>query len=167
MGESDDLGTAITTLFDAIQHQSRMTHSGVAIATTAILDSGLELALKRAMRPLSAKLYKCLFEPFRPLSTFSSKIVMAYALGIISKDTFEELEKIRQIRNAFAHSSVVLHFGSDPIAPIFASLKRPQVASNKPAAVFVACAQVVATSLEKYMNSMGEPHARGAVLDAS
>jgi len=98
------------------------------------------------MRPLPNSLYKCLFEPFRPLSTLSSKIVMAHALGIISSDTFKELEKIRKIRNAFAHSLVVLHFHSAEIAPI--SLPQPPpIASKKPVEVFFACVEVVHTSL--------------------
>jgi hypothetical protein len=153
-----DLDTALTGLIEGIQHLNLMSHSGIAIATAAILDSQLERALKRAMRPLSKTLYHGLFDPFRPLSTFSSKIVMAYVVGIISGDTFKELEKIRQIRNAFAHSSGVLHFGSANIAPIFSTLKRPNIASKKPAEVFVACPKVIDTSLEEYLNSMGERH---------
>jgi hypothetical protein len=38
------------------------------------------------------------------LSTFSSRIKIAYALGFINKDTYADLEKIRDIRNDFAHS---------------------------------------------------------------
>ena len=39
-----------------------------------------------------------------PLSSFSSKIAVAYAFGIISTDEYKELNLLRKIRNDFAHS---------------------------------------------------------------
>ena len=39
-----------------------------------------------------------------PLGTFSAKIIAAFAMGVIDLDEYEELERIRKIRNAFAHS---------------------------------------------------------------
>jgi DNA-binding MltR family transcriptional regulator len=136
-----------------------MTHSGIVIATAAILDNQLERALKRAMRPLSNNMYERLFDSFRPLSSFSSKIVMAYALGIISADLYEELEKIRQIRNQFAHSSGVLHLGSPEIESMFLTLKRPSTVSKTPAEVFLACAKVIDDHLEAYLARPVEPSA--------
>jgi DNA-binding MltR family transcriptional regulator len=121
-----DIATLTKNLFEGILHQSRMTHPGVVIASTAILDNELERALKKAMRPFSKEMYKRLFGPFRPLSTFASKIVMAYALRIITEEIYVELEKIRHIRNEFAHSSKMLNFNSKEIAPKFLALKKPQ-----------------------------------------
>jgi mannitol operon repressor len=39
-----------------------------------------------------------------PLGTFSSRILSALALGIISTREYDELELLRKIRNLFAHS---------------------------------------------------------------
>jgi len=133
-----------------------MTHAGVVIATAAILDAELERALKRAMLPMSNKMYGRLFASFRPLNSFSSKIVMAYALGVITKEVYGELEKIRALRNAFAHSSSLLHFESSEIAPLFAALKHPRRATTKPAVVFVECAKVIEQSLQEYLRRMDE-----------
>lgn len=49
----NDIKNHIKTLFENIERQSKMTHSGIVIATTAILDNQLERVLKRAMKPLS------------------------------------------------------------------------------------------------------------------
>jgi DNA-binding MltR family transcriptional regulator len=152
-----DLHTSIRNLFEGIQHQSRMSHSGIVIALAAILDNQLERALKRAMRPLSNNMYERLFESFRPLSSFSSKIVMAYALGMISLELYEELEKIRHIRNEFAHSSGVLHLGSPEIEPMFLTLKRPGTEFKTSVEVFLASAQVIDDHLEAYLARPVEP----------
>ena len=39
-----------------------------------------------------------------PIGTFSARTLLAYALGVISQREYEELERIRKIRNEFAHS---------------------------------------------------------------
>ena len=53
----------------------------------------------------SKAIQKALFDSNGPLSTFSAKIKLAYALGFIRKQTFEDLEAVRRIRNDFAHSA--------------------------------------------------------------
>jgi DNA-binding MltR family transcriptional regulator len=134
-----------------------MTHSGIVIAAAAILDNQLERALKRAMRPLSNNMYERLFDSSRPLNSFSSKIIMAHALGIISVDLYEELEKIRHIRNQFAHSSGFLHFGSPEIEPMFLTLKRPSTVSKTSAEVFIACVKVIDDHIDAYLARPVEP----------
>jgi DNA-binding MltR family transcriptional regulator len=151
-----DVAADVKNLLDAVEHQRRMTHASVVIATTAILDNQLERGLKRALLPMSKNMYKQLFDSFRPLNTFSAKIVMAYGLGIITKNVYDELEKIRHIRNAFAHSSERLHFESPQIAPLFARLKRPRSKATKPVNVFMECAKAIDAVLEDYLLRMGE-----------
>jgi DNA-binding MltR family transcriptional regulator len=62
-----------------------------------------------------------LFDGTAPLSTFSAKIKIAYAMGIIGKLTRHDLEKLREIRNAFAHSIRHLSFDLPEIANIVES----------------------------------------------
>ena len=50
---------------------------------------------------------------------------MAYALGLIPKKLHTELEKLRRLRNAFAHSDRILNFEDAEVAALFASLERP------------------------------------------
>ncbi len=39
-----------------------------------------------------------------PLGTFSARIKAAYSLGLINKSQFDDLERLRKIRNEFAHT---------------------------------------------------------------
>jgi hypothetical protein len=148
-----DFAPVVKSFKESLLHQSRMTCSAVVLASTAILNSQLEKALKKTMRQLPNKLYERLFETFgAPLNSFFSKIVMARALGVITDEVYDELEKIRLIRNRFAHTSVVLNFESDEIAPIFQTLKRPQKAAAKTnlSQVFLDCVTVIHDELEVY-----------------
>lgn len=45
-----------------------------------------------------------------PLATFSSRIDMAYALGLIGKKALYDLNILRKIRNEFAHTAAPLSF---------------------------------------------------------
>ena len=60
-----------------------------------------------------------------PLGTFSAKIKMALCLNIIRKSDFDDLNKIRKIRNTFAHQLHGLIFDNDPVKSWARSLKFP------------------------------------------
>jgi len=51
-----------------------------------------------------------LFGGDAPLATFSSKIKLAFALGLITRKTRRQLDVIRQLRNDFAHARGALDF---------------------------------------------------------
>lgn len=51
-----------------------------------------------------------------PLGTFSSRILMAYALGLISEEERDHAECVRRIRNAFAHTVVPIGFEEPLVA---------------------------------------------------
>lgn len=53
--------------------------------------------------PSSEKEDKELFPGYGPLSSFSSKILLSYRLGLISNYEYRTLQIIRKIRNLFAH----------------------------------------------------------------
>jgi len=157
-----DIETATKNLIEGIRHSNRMTHAGVVIAAAAILDNQLELALKKGMKPLSKEMYNRLFDSsFGPLSSFANKILMAFAFGILTKEIYDELEKIRHIRNEFAHSSKVLNFESKEIAPKFSTLKKLHTTKKDPAEIFMTCVSVIDEFLEAYLERMGEPNREG------
>jgi DNA-binding MltR family transcriptional regulator len=58
---------------------------------------------------------KRLFTTHAPLSTFAAKIQLAYAYGLISRDDFLDLERIRKLRNKAAHSDETFTFGNPQI----------------------------------------------------
>ena len=95
------------------------------------------------MIPLSNKLEDRLFDNFGPLSNFAGKVLVARALDIVPSEVYEELEKIRRIRNAFAHSSKSWDFESEEIAPQLLALRKR--ATPKKAAVdqFMDCVSAI------------------------
>ncbi|MEA3431235.1 MAG: hypothetical protein U9R01_00940 [candidate division WOR-3 bacterium] len=69
----------------------------------ARLDLGLERLLKRIMQHHPGGTDN-LFDPERPLSSFSTKIALSFRLGLINSAFEHGLQMIRKIRNDFAHS---------------------------------------------------------------
>lgn len=91
-----------------------------AIVCVAYLDDFLQKIILSFLCEDSTAQNKTLFAQNGPLSTFSSKIVLAYRLGLISKYEQNSLNLIRKIRNAFAHD---LHTDSFEYNPIKELLK--------------------------------------------
>ena len=48
-----------------------------------------------------------MLESTQPLGTFSARINMAFCLGLISENLFNDLEILRKIRNDYAHSLII------------------------------------------------------------
>lgn len=109
----------IGELFTKSRRLQECTHAGVAIVGAAIIEEQILRALLTKMRPLSREMDKGLFDGYGPLSSFSGKIDMAYALQIITKETYNDLTTIRRLRNKFAHSMSLLNFNSVEIRALF------------------------------------------------
>jgi hypothetical protein len=92
----------------------------LAIVAASILENSLQTAILAKFIPLGTKDQSMLFDGNRngPLATFATKIRLAFALGIIGTMTREDIERIRIIRNAFAHSMSDIHFSSPEIVDI-------------------------------------------------
>ncbi|MDD5010667.1 MAG: MltR family transcriptional regulator [Phycisphaerae bacterium] len=85
--------------------------------TTAIIMGELASAILMMLLKLKLKKEKTteqLFENNGPLETFSNRIKFVYAMGLIDKQTFKDLNCIRKIRNEFAHT-IQLSFSESPI----------------------------------------------------
>lgn len=65
---------------------------------------------------------KRLFEGYGPLSSFSAKIEIAYAFGMLTDIERSYMLAIKAIRNKFAHSSGGLTFDSPAFDELFAKL---------------------------------------------
>jgi hypothetical protein len=101
-----------------IQEMSRHTDTAAAVVLVSRVEDWLGEAIKTKMRPdLSAKLRERLFAGYGPLSTFSARIDLAYALSMIDTEIYNDLRAIKDIRNKFAHAINVIHFASPELAP--------------------------------------------------
>jgi DNA-binding MltR family transcriptional regulator len=91
------------------------TDRGCALMAAAFLDAELEKLLGRHF-VADDTVRKELLSQNGPLGAFSSRIDLAYALGLIGKQARRDLHLIRKIRNDFAHVAKSLQFSDQPIA---------------------------------------------------
>jgi len=59
-----------------------------------------------------------------PLSTFSAKIKLAYALGIVSAETRLQIERVREVRNHFAHHKDKVSFKHPSVMSVCSFFKQ-------------------------------------------
>lgn len=74
-----------------------------ALVLTARMDAELRLLLTNVLHRQGDVDELC-FSMNAPLSTFSSKISLAYVCGLLTQKMFEAINCCRQIRNAYAHN---------------------------------------------------------------
>ena len=120
-----------TVIRGVLQHHADMEDQNgdhlVAMLGASYLDHALGVALQVSMRSLTESERKGLFdfEKNGPLAEFSAKIKLAHALNIIGPMTLADLNHMRKIRNAFAHSSWPINFSTQEIIDICGLLKAP------------------------------------------
>jgi len=119
---------------DFLEEVKSQTDRGAAIVAAAVLESLTELVILHRLIELSSDRKDALFDrPNAPLSSFSAKIEMAYALGIIHNDARLGLHLIREVRNKFAHRIEPLAFENPEVAKLIATRASPSVkALSKP-----------------------------------
>lgn len=89
------------------QTRGEKNHRGAAI----LLAANTEVALDHAIRRIIDKeRQSILFRSQGALSSLRNKIHFGYGLGLFGKETFDALEMIREIRNAFAHAQIPISF---------------------------------------------------------
>ena len=93
---------------------------GGAILEYALRDAIARHFRKDANQKSLSKLFK--FESNGPLSDFASKIKIAYALGIGKEKTRDDLDKIREIRNYFAHTPRLVRLSDTNVVKIVSGM---------------------------------------------
>jgi hypothetical protein len=116
-------------------------HRSVAIVWGAIVEEALEDSLSRAMKHLTRPEKELLFERNGPLATFSSKIIIAYRIQILDKVQQSYLNRIRHVRNAFAHGLYELTFATKEVHDVCRLLSIAQSArlTDPKACYCIAC----------------------------
>jgi hypothetical protein len=130
---------------------------GSILAGTSFLEDVLKGAIMHRFGHLNAKELKDLFDGTAPLSTFSAKIKIAYAMGVIGKLTRHDLEKMRELRNAAAHSARHITFKIPEIANMVLGLHSlKDVVGGEKFIVqhkFVSCVNLIMLALVAKMNT--------------
>jgi Domain of unknown function (DUF4145) len=126
------------------------TDRGVAIISAAWLEEIIELIILGRFIELPEDRRKALFDRMgAPLSSFSAKIEISFAIGAISNDVRTALHLVREIRNKFAHSLEVLSFDHADIAPILEAVPFSfmKTKSGPPLGKFILLFQAMAMAL--------------------
>ncbi|SRR6266446_64679 len=126
-----------------------------AILGGTIVENALRLALLARLRS-DEKDHADLFEgAMGPLSTFSARINVAYALRIFGPKTLSDLQCIKAIRNAFAHSLMTMDFTTPQIVTVcdaLISYKRSTLAdglANAAKEKYIGTASFIAGGLKR------------------
>jgi len=91
-------------LFEALSKES---DRGVVLISASFLEEALEALLRARFsirHPKSKSSTNPLFDTFGPLHSFSGKVKICYAMDLIGKWMYRDLEIVRNLRNDFAHS---------------------------------------------------------------
>jgi hypothetical protein len=85
-----------------------------AILCASYVDDCLDVMIRNALMG-NKDAIDGLLSDMMPLSSFSAKINIAFCLNLVHDTVYEDLHRIRKIRNAFAHRVADLTFGTDPV----------------------------------------------------
>lgn len=80
---------------------------GCVLVAAAMMDEGLEVLLREHMLSDKSSVNACvepLFIGLGPLKSFWAKTQLARALGLIDEWMYKDLDRMRNLRNLFAHS---------------------------------------------------------------
>ena len=111
----------ILSLKPLIEKVGQQTHSGAAMLLAAALDRLLEEALTTKMVELNRGMRDKLFGEYGALRDFSTKIDLAFSLGLVDLQNYQLLTIIRKCRNLFAHSKEPLSFESPDVRVLLES----------------------------------------------
>lgn len=102
-----------------------LSNRGAALVAAALVEQYLALAIQGYFVDLSEADKAHLFDGYGPLSTFSARIRLGYAMGIFGPKVRSDLEIIHYVRNEFTRAHMPLSFDSDDIAVECAQLSLP------------------------------------------
>ena len=107
-------------------HPSPMGDRSIAIIGSALVEKALEVSILARLGPfVTPEVRKGIFDHNSngPLADFSARIKMAHAMDIVGKKTTADLNRIRTIRNAFAHTVQLLDFDGPEVAELCRDLE--------------------------------------------
>jgi hypothetical protein len=116
---SRDIGTDLNQLEEIWEELEKGPHRVAGIMAAASLEHALEYAITQRFSQISRRKpteFESLFRYPKFLSSFGAKIEIGYAIGIYGELVRNDLDTVRAIRNAFAHSKVLIDFATPEVA---------------------------------------------------
>ena len=99
------------------------TNRGPTQRCSMLVEDALRVLLLSGMIKLTSDMRKDLFGPQRPLESFSARIAIAHAFGLLDKRSYTHLTVIKDVRNTFAHAPRVIKFHTPEIWRLTGKLK--------------------------------------------
>ncbi len=122
----EHIGETPLIIGELLAHIVKETDRGAIISAAAALDDALVDLLAAFLRD-NASTKKLIAGYDAPLGTFSSRIAMSDALGLLSKEDYADLETIRKIRNSVAHKWSGVTFKHDDLRSLARSLHKVSI----------------------------------------
>jgi len=94
-----------------------------AIMATAMVEAVLERLLVASFKQRSRERERAMLGQSGPLATFAAKIQIAAAFGVITEPISEELTRMKNVRNIFAHAATNVSFDTPEIAELADNFK--------------------------------------------
>jgi DNA-binding MltR family transcriptional regulator len=88
---------------------------GTVVLGHALIEDAVRSAIAHHMRPLNDGDFDQLFRGTSPLASLSAMTRVAYAFKIIGAKTKNDIDRLREVRNAFAHAQAILTFESKEV----------------------------------------------------
>lgn len=104
------------TIEQVLLHLHNRQDREAAIVGASLVESALQERLMRSFDSAAGELEQNLFENRGPLSDFNSKILIAQAFAVIPDRLAEDMQRIRKIRNCFAHARIEVTFEEPLVA---------------------------------------------------
>jgi len=125
-------------LFEIRNELEKESDRGCALVAAAYLENQITELLEDFFIKQSKKDSDSLFDFNGPVGTFSSKIKMCLALGLIPKEISNGLDIVRKIRNEFAHLHEPLNFNTESMSQrVVALLPEISVENTVPREAFI------------------------------
>jgi hypothetical protein len=115
---SRDVGADLNELEEIWDELEKGPHRVAGIMAAASLENALEYAIAQRFSQISRTKpteFESLFRYPKLLSSFGAKIEIGYAIGIYGKLVRSDLDTVRRIRNAFAHSKILIDFSTPEV----------------------------------------------------
>jgi hypothetical protein len=105
--------------FEAVNDLENLPDRAAAIVAATILEAALESRLRAELPDLKIKekatLLDRMFSGSGPIATFSSQINLGYMLKIYDESAWRDMDRIRGIRNDFAHETGIGSFSVESV----------------------------------------------------
>jgi len=116
-----DLSREFLTLEQLIQltetEYTTLDPRSVVLTRASLIDNLLERVLDLNFVTISRARFNSIFrDTGAPLSSFHAKIAVAHALGMFGDEFRSQIDRVRLIRNAFAHTMLPLSFDDELVA---------------------------------------------------